>query len=53
MTANVTGHRADTALLPVAVLVGRLPRALAGAFILAAVALSFPMEVLYLRDVLG
>jgi hypothetical protein len=45
-------YRAQAALLPVAVLVGRLPRALAAVLIVAAVAVSVPLELMFLRNLL-
>ncbi len=52
-TANVNLPRTEATLLPLALLVGLLPRRLGIAFAIAAVALVVPMEVLYLRNALG
>ena len=52
-TANPASiYRAQAALLPVAVLVGRLPRFLAAGLIVAAVAVSIPLELMFLRNLL-
>lgn len=49
---NVSIPRSQAALLPLALLVGRLPRPLAIAIVLAAVAIAIGMEKLFLQGVL-
>jgi hypothetical protein len=51
--SHLTYSRSEAALLPLAVLVGRLPRALAALIVLAAVVLAVPMEVSFLHDFLN
>jgi hypothetical protein len=52
-TANPASiYRAQAALLPVAVLVGRLPRFLAAGLIVAAATVSIPLELMFLRNLL-
>lgn len=49
-TTGLTVQRSQAALLPIALLVGRLPRPLATALIVAAIAVSIPTEVAYLQN---
>jgi hypothetical protein len=49
---NVASYRAEAALLPVALLVRRLPRPLAAGIALAAAVLAVSMTKLYLRNYL-
>jgi hypothetical protein len=49
LTANVHAYRAQAALLPLALLVRRLPRPLGLALVLASIPLAVAMEILYLR----
>lgn len=51
-TTNQSISRGEAVLLPLALLVGRLPRALAVILVAAAVALSIPFEVAYFRDLI-
>lgn len=50
--ANVSEYRSEAALLPVALLVGRLPRVLSLCIVAGAFLLVAPMELLFLRSVL-
>lgn len=50
--ANVSEYRSEAALLPIAILVGRLPRALSACIVAGAFLLVAPMELLFLRSVL-
>lgn len=50
--ANVSEYRSEAALLPVALLVGRLPQALSACIVVGAFLLVAPMELLFLRSVL-
>ena len=52
-TSHLAGHRGEAALLPVAILVARLPPRLQAGFVAAAVAVSLPTVVLYLRGSLS
>ncbi len=52
-TARLTVSRVEATLLPIALLVGRLPRPLAVAFVAAAVLLSVPIDLLFIRHTLG
>jgi hypothetical protein len=47
--SHLAGHRGDAALLPAAILLARLPRKFRIGAVLAAVAISVPLEILYLR----
>lgn len=49
-TTGLTVQRSQAALLPIALLVGRLPRLLAAVLIVVAIAVSIPTEVAYLRN---
>jgi hypothetical protein len=51
-TTGTSQYRGEAALLPMAILIATLPRLLAAALIVAAVAVAIPMEVLFLRNVL-
>jgi len=51
-TAGTSEYRAEAVLLPMAVMIGTLPRFLAVALVAAAVAISIPIEVLFLRGTL-
>ena len=51
-TTAVSQYRGEAALLPAAILVGTLPRALAWPIVIALAALVVPMEVLFLRNTL-
>jgi hypothetical protein len=48
-TTHVDLSRAEAALLPLAILVARLPGVVAGSIVVAAIALSVPLEVSYLQ----
>lgn len=50
---HIADSRELTALLPLALLVGLLPRLLAGAVVVASVALSIPLELAFLRSLIG
>jgi hypothetical protein len=52
-TTHLSGNRGDAALLPIALLVGMLPRRIAMTLALAAAALFVPLELLYLRNALA
>lgn len=49
-TTGLTVQRSQAALLPIALLVGRLPRRVAAVLIVLAIAVSIPTEVAYLRN---
>jgi hypothetical protein len=48
-TTHVDLSRTEAALLPLAILVARLPGVVAGSIVVAAIALSVPLEVSYLQ----
>ena len=49
---NVSAYRGEAALLPIAVVMWRLPRAILAVATSAAIILSVPMELLFLRGIL-
>jgi hypothetical protein len=51
-TSGTSTYRAEAALLPIAILIGSLPRLLAGAIVVAAILVAVRMEVLFLRNTL-
>jgi hypothetical protein len=52
-TSHLAGHRGETALLPLAILVARLPLRLAAVYAVAAAAITAPNVVFYLQGALS
>ena len=51
-TTGASPYRGEAALLPMAILIGTLPRLLAGAIVASAIAIAIPLELLFLRNTL-